>query len=351
MTNDSLRDALSQVKYPGFSRDIISFGLVKSTEVADGIATVKLQVQTRDPKIPQTIFRDCHQALDPIFGGPEKVKIEIDIQDPPGAPGAVAGSPESASIPGVKRIIAVGSGKGGVGKSTVSSNLAIALSKQGLKVGLCDCDLYGPSVPLMLGVPHHQPNADSEDRIIPIEAHGLKLMSMGFLLSDNSPVIVRGPLANRYTQQFLKQVAWGELDVLILDLPPGTGDIQLTIVQTVSLDGAVIVTTPQEVAMIDARKAVSMFAKVNVPILGLIENMSYFECNQGERYHLFGKGGAQKECDRLKVPLLGQIPLEAVIGERCDGGEPVALLSPSDSKISAAFHTSAQALLDHVSGK
>lgn len=351
MNNDSLRDALSKVKYPGFSRDIISFGLVKETDVSGGVATVKLQIQTRDAKIPQTIFQDCHEVLDPLFGGAEKVKIEIDVQDPPGAPGSVAGSPQSASIPGVKRIIAVGSGKGGVGKSTVSSNLAIALSQQGLKVGLCDCDLYGPSVPLMFGVPHHQPNADSEDRIIPIEAHGLKLMSMGFLLSDNSPVIVRGPLANRYTQQFLKQVAWGELDVLILDLPPGTGDIQLTIVQTVSLDGAVIVTTPQEVAMIDARKAVSMFAKVNVPILGLIENMSYFECDHGERYHLFGQGGAQKECDRLKVPLLGQIPLEAVIGQRCDGGEPVALMSPSESKTSAAFHNSAQALLDHVSGK
>jgi ATP-binding protein involved in chromosome partitioning len=231
----------------------------------------------------------------------------------------------------------------------VSSNLAIALSQQGLKVGLLDCDLYGPSVPLMFGVTHHQPNADDQDRIIPIEAHGLKLMSMGFLVSDNSPVIVRGPLANRYTQQFLQQVAWGELDVLVIDLPPGTGDIQLTLVQTVSLDGAIIVTTPQEVAMIDARKAVSMFAKVNVPILGLIENMSYFECAHGERYHLFGQGGAERECERIKVPLLGKIPLEPIIGKRCDGGEPTALLSPSESKASAAFHDAAKALLDHVS--
>jgi ATP-binding protein involved in chromosome partitioning len=346
MTNDDLRKALSGVKYPGFSRDIISFGLVKSAVMENGIATVQLHIQTRDPKIPQEIFQNCHAVLDPLLGDPGKVKIEIDVQDPPGA----ASTTGSNTLPGVKRMIAVGSGKGGVGKSTVSSNLAIALSQQGLKVGLLDCDLYGPSVPLMLGVPHHQPNADSQDRIIPIEAHGLKLMSMGFLLSDNSPVIVRGPLANRYTQQFLTQVAWGELDVLILDLPPGTGDIQLTIVQTVALDGAIIVTTPQEVAMIDARKAVSMFAKVNVPILGFIENMSYFECNHGERYHLFGQGGAQKECERLKVPLLGEIPLEPVIGKRCDGGEPVALLSPSGSKASAAFHAAAKALLEHVSG-
>ncbi|MGJ8696313.1 MAG: Mrp/NBP35 family ATP-binding protein [Verrucomicrobiaceae bacterium] len=349
MTNDELRKSLAEVKYPGFSRDIISFGLVKSTEVVEGTAQVKLQIQTRDPKIPQTIFQDCHAVLDPLFNGPERVRIEIDVQDPPGSPGGE--STGHQKIPGVKRIIAVGSGKGGVGKSTVSSNLAIALSKQGLKVGLLDCDLYGPSVPLMFGVVDHQPSANDQDQIIPIEAHGLQLMSMGFLLSDQSPVIVRGPLATRYTQQFLHQVAWKDLDVLILDLPPGTGDIQLTIVQSVALDGAVIVTTPQEVAMIDARKAVSMFAKVNVPILGLIENMSYFECDHGQRYHLFGQGGAQRECDRIKVPLLGQIPLEPVIGTRCDGGEPVASLSPSESKSSAAFHDCATALLNHVKGQ
>lgn len=348
MTTEDLRNALSNVKYPGFSRDIISFGLVKSAEISDGIAQIQLQIQTRDPKIPQEIFQDCHRILDPLLGDPGKVKIEIDIQDPPGAQASDSATGGN-SIPGVKRIIAVGSGKGGVGKSTVSSNLAIALSQQGLKVGLLDCDLYGPSVPLMLGVPHHQPNADEKDRIIPIDAHGLKLMSMGFLLSDNSPVIVRGPLANRYTQQFLTQVAWGELDILILDLPPGTGDIQLTIVQTVSLDGAIIVTTPQEVAMIDARKAVSMFAKVNVPILGFIENMSYFECDHGQKYRLFGEGGARRECDRLKVPLLGEIPLEPVVGKRCDNGDPVALLSPTESQASSAFHNAAQALLDHVS--
>ncbi len=348
MTSDDLRNALSQVKYPGFSRDIVSFGLVKSHEVKDGAAYVQLQIQTKDPKIPQQVFQDCHEILDPLLGDSSKVHIEIDVQDPPSAGGA---STEAQSIPGVKRIIAVGSGKGGVGKSTVSSNLAIALSQQGYKVGLLDCDLYGPSVPLMFGVTHHQPHADDQDRIIPIEAHGLKLMSMGFLLGDDSPVIVRGPLANRYTQQFLQQVAWGELDVLVIDLPPGTGDIQLTLVQTVSLDGAIIVTTPQEVAMIDARKAVSMFAKVNVPILGLIENMSFFECDHGTRYNLFGQGGAQRECERIKVPLLGEIPLEPIIGQRCDGGEPTALLSPSESKASAAFHKAAQALIEHVSSK
>ena len=291
MTTDELRDALTAVKYPGFSRDIVSFGLIQSLEVEDGTAQMLLKVQTRDPKVPEQIFKECHAVLDPLLGGPEKVKIEISIEDPPGAPNTPGGVAGKQSIPGVKKIIAVASGKGGVGKSTVSSNLAVALSQQGLKVGLCDCDLYGPSIAHMFGAADQQPYADDKDHIIPIEAHGLKLMSMGFILNDDSPVIVRGPLANRYTQQFLQQVAWGNLDVLVLDLPPGTGDIQLTIVQTVALDGAVIVTTPQEVALIDARKAVSMFAKVNVPILGLIENMSWFECDKGKRYYLFGECG------------------------------------------------------------
>jgi len=186
---------------------------------------------------------------------------------------------------------------------------------------------------------HEQPLADEHDMIVPVERHGIKLMSMGLLLSDNSPVIVRGPLATRFTQQLLRQVGWGRLDVLILDLPPGTGDIQLTIVQTVALDGAVIVTTPQEVALIDARKAVAMFEKVHVPILGLIENMSWFECpSDGQRYHLFGHEGGVREARRLGVPLLGQIPLTVETREQADEGRPVALLPPSGNPASAAFH-------------
>ncbi|MDE0826565.1 MAG: Mrp/NBP35 family ATP-binding protein [Akkermansiaceae bacterium] len=344
MTEDAIRSALASVKYPGFSRDIISFGLVQGVNVEGSVLTVSLRVQTRDPKIPEQIFKDCHAALDDLAGGASNVKIDIDIQDPPGAantPGGVAGK---QSLPGVKKIIAVASGKGGVGKSTVAANLAVALSQQGLKVGLCDCDLYGPSVALLFGAGDQQPNADEKENIIPIEAHGIKLMSMGFLLGDGSPVIVRGPLANRYTQQFLKQVAWGELDVLILDLPPGTGDIQLTIVQTVALDGTVIVTTPQEMALIDARKAVTMFAKVNVPLLGIIENMAWFECEHGTKYHLFGKDGGKREAERLQVPLLAQIPLDPFTRESCDNGNPVALLRPSQSPVSAAFHSAAEQL-------
>jgi len=242
-----------------------------------------------------------------------------------------------SSIPGVKKIIAVASGKGGVGKSTVSTNLAIALSKTGARVGLCDCDLYGPSIALMLGATDQQPMATDQNEIVPIEAHGIKAISMGFLLSEDSPVIVRGPLATRYTQQFLRQCLWGELDYLVLDLPPGTGDIQLTIVQTVAVDGTVIVTTPQEVALIDARKAASMFRKVNVPISGIVENMAWFECDHGVKYPIFGEGGGATEAARLGVPLLGRIPLDIATRERADSGEPIATLDPAENAISAAF--------------
>lgn len=335
MTPDFIREALRQVRYPGFSRDIVSFGLVKDVKVEPGQVTVKIEIATRDPKVPEQIFRDAHAVLDtvPDIGS---VKIDIDIKDAPATSGAGGGVGKS-SIPGVKKIIAVASGKGGVGKSTVSANLAVALAATGAKVGLCDCDLYGPSVAQMFGTAE-RPMANESDEIIPIEAHGLKLMSMGFLLEDRSPVIVRGPMATRYTQQFLRQVAWGDLDYLVLDLPPGTGDIQLTIVQTVSVDGTVIVTTPQEVALIDARKAVTMFAKVNVPILGLVENMSWFEADDGKRYYLFGKEGGIREAATLNVPVLGQIPIDIETRERGDSGAPVALVPAQQSKVSAAFH-------------
>lgn len=341
MTPDLIRDALRTVRYPGFSRDIVSFGLVKDIQIEGASLRVRLEIQTRDAEVPQQIFKNCHEVLDqlPDF---HNVKVEIDVKDPSAqAAPAQAGA---SSIPGVKKIIAVASGKGGVGKSTVASNLAIALAATGAKVGLCDCDLYGPSIAMMFGC-DEKPMANEKDEIIPIETHGLKIMSMGLLLEERSPVIVRGPLATRYTQQFLRQVAWGELDYLILDLPPGTGDIQLTIVQTVALHGSVIVTTPQEVALIDARKAVSMFAKVNVPILGLIENMSWFECETGKRYYLFGENGGVREAEKLRVPLLAQIPLQIPISQGGDAGKPVALLDPQSSPASAAFHQAARALL------
>lgn len=345
MTEDTIKSALTNVKYPGFSRDIVAFGLVKEIAISGNNVEVTIAVQTKDPKVPETIFKDCQDALNAIEGiGTTRVNIDVKNPEATGTPG----SPNvKSSIPGIKKIIAVASGKGGVGKSTVASNLAVALAKTGAKVGLCDCDLYGPSTGQMFGT-NQQPMANENDEIIPIEAHGIKLMSMSFLLEENSPVIVRGPLATRYTQQFLRQVAWGELDYLVLDLPPGTGDIQLTIVQTVALDGAVIVTTPQEVALIDARKAVSMFAKVNVEILGVVENMAWFECEHGTKYHIFGDGGGAKEAERLKVPLLGQIPLDAHTRACADNGTPVALIPEAESPVSAAFHETAGKVIARV---
>ncbi len=345
MTVDFIKEALKQVLYPGFSRDIVSFGLVKDIKINNGIVTVQIVVQTADAKVPEQIFQSCHAVLDPM-PEVEHAKIEIDVQEPPAQAGS-GGQMGKNNIPGVKKVIAVASGKGGVGKSTVSANLAVSLAKQGYKVGLCDCDLYGPSVAHMFGS-QEKPMATEQNEIIPIEAHGVKLMSMGFLLEDNSPVIVRGPLATQYTQQFLKNVLWEDLDYLILDLPPGTGDIQLTIVQTISLTGAIIVTTPQEVALIDARKAVAMFSKVNVPLLGLIENMAWFECDHGTRYPIFGEGGGQREAEKLKIPLLGQIPLNTSTREHADNGTPVCLLSTEENSASAAFSKASIALTEVI---
>lgn len=344
ITEDSVREKLRKVNYPGFSRDIVSFGLIKQIRIAGNDVSVLVSLATRDPNIPRQIHQGIEAALADLAGA-GKISIDFDIKDPPET---AAANPASAqtSIPGIKKIIAVASGKGGVGKSTVATNLAIALSRTGARVGLCDCDLYGPSIALMLGATDQQPMATDQNEIIPIEAQGIKAISMGFLLSEDSPVIVRGPLATRYTQQFLRQCLWGELDYLVLDLPPGTGDIQLTIVQTVAISGSVIVTTPQEVALIDARKAATMFQKVKVPISGIVENMAWFECEHGTRYPIFGEGGGAAEAERLGVPLLARIPLDIATRERADSGRPVATLDPAENAISAAFARLAATLID-----
>jgi ATP-binding protein involved in chromosome partitioning len=319
-----VRAALGAVKYPGFSRDIVSFGLVKNVAITGADIVVQMSLATTDPAVPQAIKDQSENVLRALLGV-GRVQVLIDIQSPPQTAG-----PGAMAIPGIKHVIAIASGKGGVGKSTVAANLAVALQQSGARVGLCDCDLYGPSISLMFGS-RARPEATEDNRIIPIEACGLQLMSMGFLLEDGSPAILRGPMVTRYTQQFLRQVEWGELDFLILDLPPGTGDIQLTIVQTVALAGAVIVTTPQEVALIDARKAASMFEKVNVPVLGLIENMSYFVCpKDGTRFDIFGEGGGVREARRLQVPLLAQIPISIETRESGDRGRPIAAENPAD---------------------
>src|SRR6476619_1267596 len=286
-TQEQIKNALKSVKYPGFSRDIVSFGLVKDI-VSTGVETrVQLVRTTNDPAVPRAIKADAENVLRGL-GLPEP-KVLIDIHAPPGGVGSSGVG--ATRIPGIKHIIAIASGKGGVGKSTVAANLAVALQNAGARVGICDCDIYGPSISLMFGS-REQPMATEENRILPIEQYGLKLMSMGFLLDDSSPAILRGPMVTRYTQQFLRQVEWGELDVLVLDLPPGTGDVQLTLSQQVPISGGVIVTTPQDVALADVRRGIAMFRQVNAPVLGLVENMSFHLCpGCGTRADIFGHGG------------------------------------------------------------
>jgi len=333
LTSETVLAQLRGVKYPGYSRDIVSFGMVKDVRIDGTRVSVRIAVTTADVKVPKQLEETAVAALESIPGVSEAV-VHLDVSAPVSkALQAEGGALPQTKIDGVKHIIAIASGKGGVGKSTVAANLAIALrgEKKQMRVGLCDCDIYGPSIGLMFGS-NERPTATEEGRIQPIRRYDLNLMSMGFLLDDSAPAILRGPMVTRYTQQFLRSVDWGELDYLVLDLPPGTGDIQLTIVQTVALSGVVIVTTPQEVALIDARKAATMFTKVNVPILGLVENMSYFLCpNDGNRYNIFGSGGGEREAARLGVTLLAQIPLEIGLRESGDKGLPLAFSEPKSA--------------------
>jgi ATP-binding protein involved in chromosome partitioning len=341
LTQEQIIEALRSVRYPGFSRDIVSFGLVKEIAALDQETRVQLVLTTNDPNVPRTIKAEAEEKLR-LLGAPNP-KVLIDIHAPASGSGSSGVGP--TRIPGVKDIIAVASGKGGVGKSTVAANLAVALGNSGARTGLCDCDIYGPSISLMFGS-REQLMATEDNRILPVEQYGVRLMSMGFLLDDTSPAILRGPMVTRYTQQFLRQVEWGELDMLVLDLPPGTGDIQLTIVQTVALSGAIIVTTPQEVALIDARKAATMFGKVNVPVLGLIENMSYFVSpSDGKRYDIFGRGGGEREAKRLRVPFLGQVPIDIATREAGDRGMPITAEN-SNSPAAKEFDRIARAILE-----
>lgn len=341
----AIREALRNVKYPGFTRDIVSFGLVKDIRVEGEDVDVLVVLSTSDPAIGRAIRESAIIALRQA-GIPGQIRVKIDIQAPAQGAASVAGPQR---VEGVKHVIAVASGKGGVGKSTVAANLAAAFARLGWRTGLCDCDIYGPSIALMFGV-SERPLMDDNDRILPIEREGLRLMSMGMLLDDGAPAVLRGPMVSRTTQQFLRQVAWAPLDVLVLDLPPGTGDIQLTVVQTVALSGAVIVTTPQEVALIDARKAIAMFHKTNVPVLGILENMSWFECpSTGQRFPIFGEGGARREAARLGVELLGEVPLQTSVRESGDRGRPILLEEP-DSPAARVFREAAQKIARHLAG-
>ncbi|MCF7688953.1 MAG: Mrp/NBP35 family ATP-binding protein [Cephaloticoccus sp.] len=353
MTTEDIKTQLKQVKYPGFSRDIVSFGLIRSAGFADGTVKVALALTTNDPKVPLQLKAEVDQCLRRLPGVKETIiDIAVSAVKTPAAP--TGNNPGGgARLPaGIKHAVAIASGKGGVGKSTFSVNLACAtaqlLEMQGRpgRVGLMDCDIYGPSVPLMMGLsgrPEFEGDG-AEAVLIPMEHHGVKVMSMGFLVDDNTPVVWRGPMIMKTVQQFVQNVKWGELEVLIVDLPPGTGDAQLSLVQTLPLDGAVIVTTPQAAATNVARKGGLMFQKVNVPLLGVAENMSYFVDPAGIRHDLFGNGGGAATAEKLGTVLLGQVPLVPEIRAGGDLGQPI-VVSDANHMVSGIFREIADGLL------
>ncbi len=334
-------DALRTVKDPDLHKDIVTLNFVKDLKIEQGKASFTIELTT--PACP--VKKDMEQwARDAVLRvkGIHDVEIKMTSAVRSGSPGA--GKQE---VPGVKNIIAVGSGKGGVGKTTVTVNLAVALAQSGARVGLLDSDVYGPNVPLMMGIAG-QPRAIN-NRIQPLLNYGVRVMSMGFLTTEDTPLIWRGPMLHSVVTQFVRQVEWGQLDYLFVDLPPGTGDVQLTLTQTVALMGAVIVTTPQDVALQDARKAILMFRQVRVEILGIVENMSYFECPKcHERTDIFSRGGGASTADKYGVPFLGEIPLDTAIRQAGDVGKPVVLSDP-DSPAGRAFSRIAESMAAQVS--
>ncbi len=332
LNEESILAALKGVKYPGYSRDIVSFGIIKKTAANNGAVSVEMELTTPSREIAQQIKAETDVAIKAL---PDVKLVSIQIKQPPAQqggqlPGGASGPFQNQQkMAGINRVVAVASGKGGVGKSTCSVNLACALQFLGARVGLLDCDIYGPSIPLMMGI-RQRPNVSDQEKLIPPNAHGVKLMSMGFLLQDDQPVIWRGPMIMKTIQQFIMQVDWGHLDYLIVDLPPGTGDAQLSLCQTVPLDGGVIVTTPQEASLGVVRKGIAMFEKVNVPILGIVENMSYFTTPNGDRVEIFGHGGGKAEAVRQKTAFLGEVPIFTAIREGGDSGNPVVVTAPND---------------------
>ncbi len=338
-----VREALKAVKFPGLSRDIVSFGFVRSVKVDGGVVAVEIAMTTANSDAGAAVEREARAVLEALPGIAE-VRLDCRVQGPQAAQ-AVA--PPRAVLPGVRYKIAVASGKGGVGKSTVAANLALALLRGGSTVGLLDADIYGPSQQMMMGCTD-KPRVNSEEKILPVDGNGVRVMSLGFLMDPDQPVIWRGPMVMKALQQFIEDVEWGKLDYLVVDLPPGTGDAQLTMTQQVPLDGAVIVTTPQDVALIDARKGLAMFQKVNVPVLGVIENMSAFVCPHcGERTDIFKNGGGRRTAEQLGVPFLGDVPIDPAIVVGGDAGTPIVASHP-DSAAAKAFAALAEAVRRQV---
>ena len=336
MGTEEILKALGNVQEPDLKKDLVTLNMVRDIVIGDNKVGFTIVLTTPACPMKELIRRDCERAIhEHVDEGLEVVvdftantsSIRVDL---------------TSVLPGVKNIIAVVSGKGGVGKSTVAANLALALSQQGAKVGLMDADIYGPSVPIMFGVRGQRPlmeNIDGKDKIVPLEQHGIKLVSIGLLVDEKSAVVWRGPMASSAIRQFVTDVHWGELDYLVIDMPPGTGDIHLTLVQTIPVTGAVVVTTPQEVALSDAKKAIAMFsqAQTKVPIIGLVENMAWFTPAElpDSKYYIFGKDGGKNLADQLDMNFLGQIPLVQSIREGGDKGAPAML--GGDAQTQQAF--------------
>ena len=342
LNQETVTKALKTVKYPGYTRDIVSFGIVKNIAVNAGAVSVSLQLTGGSSAVAAQIKADVEKTLRAL---PELGHLHVEIAASP-APGGGTPWSQQNKMPGIQRVVAVASGKGGVGKSTVSVNLACALQHLGAQVGLLDCDIYGPSIPLMMGV-REKPPVSAAEKLVPPVRYGVKLMSMGFLIEEDAPVIWRGPMIMKAIQQFITEVEWAPLDYLLVDMPPGTGDAQLSLCQTVPLDGGVIVTTPQEASLGVVRKGIAMFEKVNVPILGIVENMSYFVTPGGERLEIFGHGGGRTEAQRRNLPFLGEIPLFTEIRLGGDTGVPVVAGQP-EGAAARAFISLAQTLRERL---
>lgn len=348
LSPDAIKSALQSVKYPGFTRDIVSFGLVKDIQIDGDKVNVSLVMPKPDDKLKSEISESVRTAVLETPGVSD-VNIEISARQPkPAPPGQEPQKAEkSAKLPDIKYYIAVASGKGGVGKSTVASNVAVAMAKMRDKVGLMDADIWGPSMPTMLGI-KDRPKATEDNKIIPLNKFGLKLMSIGFLVNEDETVIWRGPMVHGAIKQFIEDVVWDDTDHLVIDLPPGTGDAQLSLVQTAPLSGGIIVTTPQDVALIDVKRGVQMFRKLNVPILGIVENMSYLEQpDNGEPIDIFGRGGGKKMAEQFGVPFLGEIPIDPEIRKGGDSGVPIVESHPN-SAAAKTFNKIAETILNTI---
>ena len=335
-------DSLRQIIDPDLRKDIVSLNFIRDLVIEGGDVSFRIVLTTPACPVKEEMESQA-LAIVSSLPGVTNVNVTMDAEVPQGR-----GIANNVTIADVRNIVAVSSGKGGVGKSTVAVNLAVALAQQGAKVGIMDADVYGPNVPMMLGTGYDQPEVRNQ-KLIPIEAHGVKMISMAVLVPRDKPMILRGPMLHGVVRQFLTDVDWGELDYLIVDMPPGTGDVQLSLAQLVPVQGAVIVTTPQEVSLSDVRRAIKMFETVNVPVLGVIENMSYFIApDTGTRYNIFGEGGGQKIADEYGLNFLGQVPIGLEVREGGDRGVPVVVSAP-DSAQSAAFRKVAEEVARYVS--